>query len=277
MPARRSTPRTPDARGERLQKILAAAGIASRRAAETMILDGRVSVNGRVVRTLGTRADAARDRILVDGRRVGRPSRARYYLVHKPRGVVTTTREPGSRRTVLDLVPSSRGRLFPVGRLDAASEGLVLLTNDGAAAQRLLHPSFEVPRTYRVSVDGAVRSHGLRTLADGIELDGRPTAPCGVRLLSSSEERSVVQIELIEGRRHQIRRMFESVGHPVRRLVRTRFGPLRLTGIAPGDARPATPAERETLGRMLRDAPRTQRPRSRGAKSAEPGRSTKTK
>ena len=238
------------ARGERLQKLIAAAGLASRRGAEVLIREGRVRVNGRVVTQLGARADARRDRISVDGRRLGRPARHRHYLLYKPRGVVTTTRDPHVRRPVTDLVPS-RERLFPVGRLDAASEGLLLLTNDGELAQVLLHPSFAVPRTYRVSVDGMVRAPVLRRIAQGVEVRGRRTSPCEVKLLAQEEARSSLEITLVQGRRRQIREMMRAVGHPVRRLLRVRFGPLRLRGLAPGESRPLTPTEKRALERMV--------------------------
>ena len=241
------------ARPERLQKLLAAAGVASRRGAEELMREGRVRLNGRVVEELGVRADPRRDRITVDGRRIGRPARRRHYLVYKPRGVVTTTRDPHARRTVLDLVRSSE-RLFPVGRLDVASEGLLLVTNDGELAQVLTHPSFEVPRTYRVSVRGRVVARDLRRLSRGIEIEGRMTAPCEVRLLEQNEDRSTIEITLREGRRRQIRLMLAEVDHPVRRLVRVRFGPLRLRGLAPGESRPLSRDEARALERMLEQA-----------------------
>ena len=184
----RTGSRAPDAPGERLQKVLAGAGVASRRSAEGLISAGRVTVNGRVVRELGTRADARRDRIEVDGRRVGKPRRTRSYVVYKPRGVVSTTRDPHARRTVLDLVPS-RERLYPVGRLDSASEGLLLLTNDGAMAHALLHPSFEVPRTYRVSVRGAIRAGALRDLSRGVQLGAHRARASEIRCRSPPESR----------------------------------------------------------------------------------------
>ncbi|MFQ5696792.1 MAG: pseudouridine synthase [Myxococcota bacterium] len=251
---------TPDsqASGVRLQKLIAQAGIASRRRAEQLILSGRVSLNGRVIRELGTRAHPERDRIEVDGRRLGRPPALRSYLVYKPRGVVSTTRDPHSRRTVLDLVPrrDPRERLFPVGRLDAASEGLMLLTNDGEAAHALLHPAFEVPRVYRVSVEGRLRAEALRQMTAGIELEGERLRVADARLLESSEERSVVELTLAEGRRHQIRRLLSALGHPVRRLVRIRFGPLVLSGLRPGGSRPLSPRERHALARMIEGASR---------------------
>ncbi len=236
--------------GQRLQKILAAAGLASRRAGEELIRAGRVRVNGRIVRELGTRADPLRDHVSVDGESVGRPRRCRYYLVYKPRGVITTTRDPHAKRTVLDLV-RSRVRLFPVGRLDAASEGLVLLTNDGALAQVMLHPSFRLPRTYRVSVDGEVLARDLKRLASGIEIRGRRQRVADARLLERSAERSVLQLTLLEGRRRQIREMLGALGHRVRRLVRLTFGPLSLRGLRPGESRPLRADEISALRRLV--------------------------
>ena len=238
------------AANERLQKVLADAGVASRRAAEALIEAGRVTVNGREVRTPGTRVRARRDRICVDGKRVAQPEPRRYFVVYKPRGVVSTTHDAHARRTVLDLVRSG-ARLFPVGRLDSASEGLLLLTNDGELAQRLLHPSFEVPRTYRASVDGRVAAPVLRALASGVPVTGGHARARTVRLLEQSDERSVVELMVVDGRKHQIREMMQAVGHPVRRLLRVRFGPLTLAGLAPGESRPLRPAERSALLRML--------------------------
>jgi 23S rRNA pseudouridine2605 synthase len=242
------------AQGERLQKVIAQAGIASRRAAEKLIVEGRVRVNGRVVAELGTRVDPRRDRVSVDGRRIRGAARPRYYVVHKPRGVVTTTDDPQARRTVLDLVPA-RERLFPVGRLDAASEGLILMTNDGAVAQAMLHPSFEVPRVYQVSVDGRVDAATMSKLSAGIELEtGERTAPCEVRLLARDPARTRLEIRLTEGRRRQIRRMLEQVGHPVRRLLRVQFGPLHLRGLRPGEWRRLRGEEAAALDRMAEQA-----------------------
>jgi 23S rRNA pseudouridine2605 synthase len=248
-PERASQPAEPRA-GERLQKRIAAAGVASRRAAEELIRQGRVRVNGAVVTAVGLRVRPA-DRVEVDGQILGRLPRRRYFVLHKPRGVVTTTGDPHARRTVLDLLPASE-RLFPVGRLDAASEGLVLLTNDGTLAHRLLHPGFQVPRVYRVSVEGRVEAEALRRLVRGIELDGARTAPCEVRLVRRDEQHSVLEIRLVEGRRRQLRRMLEAVGHPVRRLVRVQFGPLRLRGLRLGEWRELLPEEARALERVLR-------------------------
>jgi len=237
-------------RRERLQKVLASAGVASRRASEEIILEGRVSVNGRIVRELGTRVDPTRDRVRVDGRILSGPEPRRYYLLHKPRGVVSTTRDEHARRTVVDLASSQR-RLFPVGRLDAASEGLVLLTNDGELAQRMLHPSFRVPRVYRVTANGSIGTDVLRALREGVEIEGGTAAAEDVRLVRAGEVSSVVEVVLMEGRRHQIRHMFDAVGHPVRRLVRTAFGPLTLSGLAPGESRPLRRDERRALASLV--------------------------
>ena len=260
-------------RGERLQKTLAAAGLASRREAEAWILAGRVSVNGKIVRELGTRVDPKRDRLRVDGRLVGRRERLKHLVLHKPRGVVTTTSDPQRRRTVLDLVPA-RTRLFPVGRLDAGSEGLLLLTNDGKLAQALLHPSFEVPRVYRVSVDGRPSAAKLKQLASGIVLDGSKTAACEVRVVSDSEERSVLELTLVEGRRRQIRRSLEKLGHPVRRLVRVAFGPIRLGRLRSGEYRELRDPELSALTRLAEGA-RGSRKRNQPAGGRSTRRSSK--
>jgi pseudouridine synthase len=254
---RSSGPRRPSpGHAERLQKWLAAAGISSRRGAEQLIREGRVAVNGQVVRELGRRIDPQRDRVAVDGRRVESREPQRYYLLHKPRGVVSSAREASARRTVVDLI-GARERLYPVGRLDVQSEGLVLLTNDGALAHALLHPSFEVPRVYRVSLDGMVADETLARLAAGVVLDeGERTRPCEVRLLDRGAGRSKLEICLTEGRRRQIRRMCEALGHRVRRLVRVQFGPLRLGGLRPGQWRSLRPGERAALARMVAQASR---------------------
>jgi len=236
---------------QRLQKALADAGVASRRRAEQLILDRRVTVNGQTIETLGTRVDVERDRICVDGRRVNTETR-RYYIVYKPRGVVSTTHDPHAKQTVLDLVKCD-ARLFPVGRLDSASEGLLLLTNDGALAQRMLHPSFEVPRMYNVAVNGRVEDESLAKLVNGVELAGETVRARSALLLEQAAERSVVELVLTEGRRHQIREMMQAIGHPVRRLVRVRFGPLSLRGLSPGQSRPLRPDEREALQRLVRE------------------------
>ncbi len=220
--------RTP---GVRLQKILSAAGVASRRAAERLMQEGRVTVNGRVVTTLGTRADPARDAVRVDGRRVGQARRLRYILLNKPRGVVTTRNDPQRRRTVLDLLPRVREYVYPVGRLDYDSEGLLLVTNDGNLAAGLMHPRHGLERVYEALVEGVPSAASLRRLRAGVPLDGRRTAPVEVRLLGGhrtrNEDQARLEITLREGRNRQVRRMLAVVGHTVRRLRRVQFGPIR--------------------------------------------------
>ena len=243
----------------RLQKMLSAAGVASRRAAEQFIADGRVTVNGRTVRQPGTRADPARDDVRVDGRRIAREVRSRYVLVHKPRGYVTTRSDPHRRKTVLDLVPDVREYVYPVGRLDYDSEGLLLLTNDGALAALLTHPSHGVARVYEATVRGVPSGARLRRLAAGVEIDGRPTGPAEVRMLRGGApgrtDEARVRIVIREGRNRQVRRMFDAIGHPVRRLRRTRLGPISLRGLRPGAARDLTPAEVGALRGAVRSVP----------------------
>ena len=258
---------TPNASvGVRLQKLLSAAGVASRRAAEKLISDGRVTVNGRTVSTLGTRADAEADDIRVDGRRLGRSRRRRYLLVYKPRGYITTRSDPQKRKTVLDLVPNVREYVYPVGRLDYDSEGLVLLTNDGDLAAQLLHPRHGVERVYEVTVRGVPNDKRLRRLASGLPLDGCRTAPVRVRLLAGRSGLRVpearMHIVLQEGRNRQARRMFDAIGHPVRRLRRIRLGPLRLRTLKPGQFRELDSSEVASLRRAARKISEPLRQRS---------------
>jgi 23S rRNA pseudouridine2605 synthase len=234
----------PDERGERLQKVLAAAGYGSRRACEELVADGRVTVNGDVA-VLGRRVDPAVDRIEVDG--LPAPTRPGlvHYLLNKPAGVVSTARDAHGRKTVVDLVPAEP-RVFPVGRLDADSEGLIILTNDGDLAQRLTHPSHGVEKEYLVHVaGGGLRAGALRRLRDGIELDDGVTAPARV----SQPEPAVLRITIHEGRNRQVRRMCDAVGHPVERLVRVRIGDVRDGRLRPGEWRPLTAAEVHSLYR----------------------------
>ena len=247
---------------ERLQRILARAGLSSRREAERWIEEGRVRVNGHVVRRLGSAADPGRDAITVDGKPLPGLRPLRTYVLYKPRGVVTTTRDPRARKTVLDLVPR-RERLFPVGRLDAASEGLLLLTNDGALAHRLMHPSFEVPRVYRVSVQGRPGKEALAALREGQLIEGRRVVPRKITVRRTSGAHTVLEVTLIEGRRRQIRTMMREAGHSVRRLVRIRFGPVQLGTLAPGTWRLLRVTERQKLERMLDAAPQIARPENR--------------
>ena len=234
-------------KSERLQKILSGAGVASRRASESLILEGRVSINGAVVHTLGTKADPETDDIRVDGRRIAHAPVRRYILLNKPRGYVTTRRDPQQRPTVMDLIKGVREYLYPVGRLDYDSEGLLLLTNDGDLATRLMHPRHEVERVYQARLRGRPDRHALERLASGVTLDGRRTAPARVRLLDrpdgAASDQATVEIALHEGRHRQVRRMFEAVGHPVVRLRRVRIGPIVDPDMPPGHWRELTERE----------------------------------
>jgi 23S rRNA pseudouridine2605 synthase len=241
----------PGTRGERLQKILAAAGVASRRASEDLIRAGRVTVNGAVA-TLGDSANADRDEIALDGEPIQREP-LEYWIVHKPRGVLTTVSDPRGRSTVLDLVQESTARLFPVGRLDLLSEGLVLLTNDGPLAHSLLHPSFGEEREYRVTVRGSLDRSAQRRISEGFELEDGLTAPARVGNVRFDRETRTTRLDLtlVEGKKRQIRRMMSALGHPVVRLVRIRMGPLELGQLASGKARPLRSHERRVLKRAL--------------------------
>jgi pseudouridine synthase len=263
--------------GIRLQKILSAAGVASRRAAETLIVNGRVSVNGVTIRELGTRADPARDDIRVDGQRIHVALRHRYILLNKPRGFMTTRKDPEHRPTVLDLLPGVREYIYPVGRLDYDSEGLLLLTNDGGLAARLLHPSHEVEREYHARVRGVPGEAALDRLRHGVTIEGRRTAPAAVRLvgtgLGAREDQALLSITLHEGRTRQVRDMCDAVGHPVVRLTRVRFGPIVDRTLKVGGHRDLTAREvallRQAAGSGVsspsgrRPAPRPSPPRHR--------------
>lgn len=218
---------------ERLQKILSQAGVASRRASEQLMLEGRVTVNGVTVRELGTKADPARDDIRVDGRRVKVVERHRYLLLNKPKGYVTTRSDPQRRPTVLDLLGGVREYVYPVGRLDFDSEGLLLLTNDGDLAARLTHPRHGVPRVYEAQVLGEPDDHDLQRLAKGVTIDGRRTAPADVKALAPSR----LLITLREGRNRQVRNMCDAIGHPVAHLRRIAIGPIRDPKLKPGQWR----------------------------------------
>jgi pseudouridine synthase len=241
------------ASAERLQKILSAAGVASRRTSEALIQQGRVTVNGTVV-TLGTKADPARDDVRVDGRRIRVESRRRYILLNKPRGYVTTRSDPQGRRTVMDLLAGVREYVYPVGRLDYDSEGLLLLTNDGELAARLMHPRHDVERVYEARVRGVPDAHAIDRLTRGIMLDGRRTAPARVRhpqprTTATGGSQATLEIALHEGRKHQVRRMLEAVGHPVVRLRRIRIGPIEDESLTTGHYRDLTAPELTRLRR----------------------------
>ena len=267
----------------RLQKILSQAGVASRRAAEKLIEEGRVTVNGRTVREMGVKADPSTDDIRVDGRRLRAAERHRYILLNKPGGVVTTRSDPQRRQTVIDLLAGVREYVYPVGRLDYDSEGLLLLTNDGDLAARLTHPRHEVERTYEAYVAGTPDEEAIGKLRRGIPLDGRRTMPADVKLLSrgalhrdtrsphaagkgAPDRRSngVLLITIREGRNRQIRRMCEAVGHPVRRLRRIRIGPITDRRLRLGEWRDLT-ADEIRLLKNLAESPRPAAVRPRRA------------
>ncbi len=236
-----------DNEGIRLQKVLAQAGVASRRAAEEMIADGRVEVNGRVVVEMGTRVDPQRDTIRVDGSRIPAPRRHLYLVLNKPRGVVSTMSDPEGRRALDEYVPAHQ-RLYHVGRLDTDTEGLLLMTNDGDLANKLMHPSREVPKTYIAEVEGLLDNHTLKRLTKGLNLSDGWVKPDKVKLMTRGESRSMVRVTLHEGRNRIVRRMFDAVGHPVRRLSRIAVGPVRLGRLQVGQTRELT---REELGALL--------------------------
>jgi 23S rRNA pseudouridine2605 synthase len=217
---------------ERLQKVLARAGLGSRRACEDLIAGGRVSVDGATAE-LGMRVDPDSARITVDGSPVITNPDLVYYLLNKPRRVMTTARDPEGRPTVLELVPNEP-RVFPVGRLDYDTEGLLLLTNDGELTQLLTHPRYGVAKTYLVEVAGTPSPASVRTLRTGVDLEDGMTAPARVRVVARHRDRTAIEVTIHEGRNRQVRRMCEAVGHPVHRLVRTRVGPLRDDRLAPG-------------------------------------------
>jgi 23S rRNA pseudouridine2605 synthase len=247
---------------ERLQKVLAQAGVASRRASEKLIAEGRVMINGRTVREMGVKADPAVDDIRVDGRRVKAAQRHRYILLNKPPGYVTTRSDPQRRPTVIDLLHGVREYVYPVGRLDYDTDGLLLLTNDGDLAARLTHPRHGVERTYEARVAGMPDRDAIDRLRNGIPLDGRRTLPANVVLLTKApplarrgpreggtrsgtrkEPEGILLITIREGRNRQVRRMCEAVGHPVRKLTRKRIGPLSDRRLKPGEWRELTAAE----------------------------------
>ena len=264
---------------ERLQKILSRAGVASRRASEQLMLEGRVTVNGAPIRELGTKADPDCDDIRVDGRAVARGVRQRYILLNKPRGYVTSRSDPGQRPTVLDLLGQVRDYVYPVGRLDYDSEGLLLLTNDGDLAAKLTHPRHAVPRVYEARVGGVPDAHDLDRLARGVVVDGKLTGPAEVVLLSHrparrdeyprlvassrtgrggdrdrrAEDRqrrgaeAALRITIREGRNRQVRKMCEAIGHPVSRFRRVAFGPITDRRLKPGQWRDLTADEVQRL------------------------------
>jgi 23S rRNA pseudouridine2605 synthase len=263
---------------ERLQKILSQAGIASRRASERLMLEGRVTVNGATIRELGTKADPVHDDIRVDGRRIVRQETRRYLLLNKPRGYVTTRSDPQQRPTVIDLLKGVREYVYPVGRLDFDSEGLLLLTNDGDLAAKLTHPRHGIPRVYEARVLGVPDQHDLDRLRKGIVIDGQKTAPAGVVMTSAGRARqhdgakraarpsrdtrtTVLLFTVFEGRNRQVRKMCDAIGHPVDHLRRVAIGPLRDAKLQPGRYRDLTLDEVNALRRAASSTSKPEKPR----------------
>jgi 23S rRNA pseudouridine2605 synthase len=238
---------------ERLQKILARAGLASRREAERWIVEGRITVNGAIVRKLGSQADPAKDSIKVDGKRVKPAAAPLYYAFHKPPGIITTLNDPEHRP---DLTPflvrlGEKRRIFPVGRLDYNTTGLLLLTNDGELALRLTHPRFGVKKFYRAKLSACPTEEALTHLRKGIRLDDGMTAPARARVIEKLKKNAWVEIEVHEGRKREVRRMFEVLGYFVEKLIRIRVGPILLGALAPGELRPLSQSEIQSLKRAV--------------------------
>ena len=221
---------------ERLQKVIARSGLASRRGADTMVVEGRVSVDGQVAHP-GQRVDPSSAEVLVDGIRLPVDPDLVYYLLHKPLGVISTTRDPGGRTTVVDLVPP-HPRVYPVGRLDADTTGLILITNDGDFANRVTHPRYGIVKTYEVLVDGALRARDLARIRDGVQLEDGPARAVSVRKIGSDGHSSHLEMSMGEGRNREVRRLCTAVGFPVVRLHRTSIGPLRDRALELGEWRP---------------------------------------
>lgn len=226
----------------RLQKYLAMCGVASRRAAEKMITEGKVSVNGAIVTELGTKV-TQRDRVSVEGEHVKPETRMYYVLLNKPEGVLSSAKDDRGRTCVVDLIKGVEARLFPVGRLDYDTSGLILLTNDGAFMQRLTHPSYEIWKTYEAVVKGVPNESNARSFSEGIQLDDGPALPAVLDVVGYKGNNAIVEVSLREGRNRQVRRMLERIGHPVISLKRIQFGPLRLGDLRPGSWRQLTAEE----------------------------------
>jgi 23S rRNA pseudouridine2605 synthase len=236
--------------GIRLQKVLAAAGLGSRRGCEELIAAGRVEVNGRVA-TLGARVDPARDVVRLDGSQVPTAAGLVYFAVHKPRGMLSTMSDERGRSSLAEMVEDLTVTVHHVGRLDADSEGLMILTNDGPLSHRLTHPSFGVAKVYVAEVEGVVPRAVTRSLTEGIELDDGPVRADAVKLVDATKERSVLEVTIHEGRNHVVRRMFDTVGFPVTRLARVAVGPIRLGDLKPGRRRHLQQGEVQSLYRAV--------------------------
>ena len=255
--SRRAASRQAPARersGERLQKVLAAAGVASRRESEQLILEGRVEVDGVVVNQLGSRVEAGEQEIRVDGEVITVRKRL-YFAVHKPSGVVSTSSDPSGRRRVIDLLPPDLGRVFNVGRLDLASEGLILVTNDGELANGLTHPRYGVEKTYQVQVAGRPGADVIQQMRRGVRLAEAFVKPVRVRVKSHRKQSTVLEMVLDEGRNREIRRLLARLGHKVQKLVRVAVGPVRLGDLPTGAYRPLTKAEVAELRKVIERKP----------------------
>lgn len=248
----------------RLQKIIAGSGLASRRKAETLIAAGRVTVNGKVVTELGTKVDPERDHVKVDGKHLSDAQPFVYLMLNKPKHVMSTLDDPGGRPTVKDFIRGVSVRVFPVGRLDFESEGLMLLTNNGDLAQALLHPRYHVPKTYLIKVKRILTDDEIRQLEGGVKLEDGMTGPAQVKKIKKAEQNSWLEVTIREGRKHQVRRMLESVGHPVIRLTRVKMGPLSLGRLESGEFRFLTDREanalRESVGERVAAIERGEEP-----------------
>ena len=235
----------------RLQKLIAGTGLSSRRKAEALIAAGRVIVNGRVVTELGTKVDPARDHVKVDGKHLSAAQPFVYLMLNKPKNVMSTLDDPGGRTTVKDYLRGLSVRVFPVGRLDFDSEGLMLLTNNGDLAQALLHPRYHVPKTYLIKVKGVLSDEEIKQLEAGVRLDDGMTSPAYVKKVRKADANSWLEITIREGRKHQVKRMLESVGHSVIKLMRIRMGPLSLGHLESGEFRFLTDREANTLRQLV--------------------------
>lgn len=235
----------------RLQKLIAGTGLASRRKAETLIASGRVTVNGKVVTELGTKVNSERDHVKVDGKHLTSAQPFVYLMLNKPKNVMSTLDDPGGRPTVKDFLRGVSVRVFPVGRLDFDSEGLMLLTNNGDLAQALLHPRYHVPKTYLIKVKGVLTDDEIAELERGVKLEDGMTSPATVKKVRKVEANSWVEITIHEGRTHQVKRMLEAVGHPVIKLLRIKMGPLALGNLGSGEFRFLTDREANALREVV--------------------------
>ena len=237
----------------RLQKLIASTGLASRRKAEMLIASGRVTINGKVVTELGTKVDPGRDHVKVDGTHLTSVQPFVYLVLNKPKNVMSTLNDPGGRTTVKDFLHGVSVRVFPVGRLDFDSEGLMLLTNHGDLAQALLHPRYHVPKTYLIKVKGVLGDGEIRKLEQGVKLEDGMTGLAYVKKVKKAEQNSWLELTIREGRKHQVKRMLEVVGHPVIKLQRIRMGPLSLGGLAPGEFRFLSDREANALRELVEE------------------------